>query len=128
VNFGFIKEFWEELKGDVMRFMLDFHRNGKLTRGINTKFIALIPKADSPQRLNDFCPISLVSCLYKILSIVLANRLRMVIGKVISETQTVTARFSLDLFLIIYLCVLYVLLCDYLPLCVFLVWIRRIRC
>jgi len=70
-----------------MHFISDFHRNGKLARGINTTFIALIPKVDSPQRLNDFRPISLVGSLYKILSKVLANRLRMVIGKVISDTQ-----------------------------------------
>jgi hypothetical protein len=88
VNFGFLKDFWETVKRDVMRFITDFHRNGKLTRGINTTFIALIPKVDSPQRLNDFRPISLVGSLYKILSKVLANRLKMVLGSVISETQT----------------------------------------
>ena len=88
VHFGFIKEFWEVVKGDIMRFVNDFHRNDKLTRGINTTFIALIPKVDSPQRLNDFRPISLVGCLYKILSKVLANRLKMVMGSLISETQT----------------------------------------
>jgi hypothetical protein len=59
-----------------------------LTKGINSTFIALIPKVDSPQRLNDFRPISLVGSLYKILAKLLANRLRMVIGSVISETQT----------------------------------------
>jgi hypothetical protein len=88
VNFGFFKDFWEELKGDVMRFINEFHRNGKLTKGINSTFIALIPKVDSPQRLTDFRPISLVGSLYKILAKVLANRLRMVIGSVISESQT----------------------------------------
>ena len=88
VNFGFIKEFWEHLKDDVMRFITDFHRNGKLTRGINTTFIALIPKVDSPQRINDFRPISLVGSLYKILSKVLANRLKQVMGKIISDSQT----------------------------------------
>jgi len=88
VNLGFIKDFWEEVKGDVMRFISYFHKNGKLTRGINSTFIALIPKVDSPHRLNDFRPIALVGSLYKILSKVLANRLRMVIGRVISETQT----------------------------------------
>jgi len=88
VHFGFIKDFWDQLKGDVMRFISDFHRNGRLTRGINNTFIALIPKVDSPQRLNEFRPISLVGCLYKILSKVLSNRLRMVIGKVISDTQS----------------------------------------
>jgi hypothetical protein len=88
VNYGFIKDFWTELQADLMRFMAEFHRNGKLTKGINATFIALIPKVDNPQRLNDFRPISLVGSLYKILAKVLANRLRLVIGKVISESQT----------------------------------------
>jgi hypothetical protein len=88
VNFGFFKDFCMELKGEVMRFMSEFHHNGKLTKGINSTLIAFIPKVDSPQCLNDFRPISLVGCLYKILAKVLANRLRMVIGSVISESQT----------------------------------------
>jgi hypothetical protein len=85
INFGFYKDFWEELKGDVMRFVSEFHRNGRLSKGLNSTFIALIPKLDSPQRLNDYRPISLVGSLYKILAKVLANRLRLVIGSVISE-------------------------------------------
>jgi hypothetical protein len=84
VNFGFFKDFWEDLKGDVLRFVSEFHRNGRLMKGLNSTFIALIPKVDSPQRLNDYMPISLVGSLYK----VLANRLRVVIGSVISESQT----------------------------------------
>ncbi|WJX63191.1 hypothetical protein P8452_48110 [Trifolium repens] len=88
IHFGFIKDFWEELRGDIMRFISEFHRNGKLTKGINSTFIALIPKIESPQRLNDFRPISLVGSLYKILAKVLANRLRLVMGSVISESQT----------------------------------------
>jgi hypothetical protein len=88
INFGFLKEFWLELRDDIMRFITEFHRNGKLSRGINSTFIALIPKVASPQKLNDFRPISLVGSLYKILAKVLANRLRLVVGNVISETQT----------------------------------------
>jgi hypothetical protein len=42
----------------------------------------------SPPKLNDFRRISLVGSLYKILAKVLANRLRLVVGNVISETQT----------------------------------------
>lgn len=88
VNFGFIKEFWVELKDDIMRFITEFHRNGKLVKGINTTFIVLIPKVDNPQRLNEFRPISLVGSMYKILAKLLANRLRGVLGSVISETQS----------------------------------------
>jgi hypothetical protein len=83
-----MKDVWTELQADLMRFMAEFHRNGKLMKGINATFITLIPKVDNPQRLNDFRTISLVGSLYKILAKVLANRLRLVIGKVISESQT----------------------------------------
>ncbi|MCI42420.1 cysteine-rich receptor-like protein kinase, partial [Trifolium medium] len=30
VNLGFFKDFWAELQGDVMRFISEFHRNGRL--------------------------------------------------------------------------------------------------
>jgi len=85
VNFGFIKDFWLDMKEDLMHFVADIHRNGKLLRGINSTFITLIPKKDSPQSLNDFLPISLVGSLYKILAKLLANRLSTVIGSVISD-------------------------------------------
>ena len=89
VNFGFIKEFWHILKDDIMRFVSEFHRNGKLTKGINSTFISLIPKVDCPRRLNDFRPISLVGSMDKILAKLLANRLKVVLGSVVSESQSV---------------------------------------
>jgi hypothetical protein len=88
ITFGFIKDFWDILKDDVMRFLVEFHRNGKLAKGINSTFISLIPKVDNPQRLNDFRPISLVGSMHKILAKILANRLCMVIGSVISKTRS----------------------------------------
>jgi hypothetical protein len=71
-----------------MTFLTEFHRNGKLTKGVNSTFIALIPKVHNPQGLNDFRPISLVGCMYKALAKVLANRLRLVIGNVVSDSQS----------------------------------------
>jgi len=88
INFGFIKDFWIELKDDIMRFISEFHRNGKLTKGINNTFISLIPKVDSPPKLSDFWPISLVGSMYKILAKLLSNKLRLGIGSVISDAQS----------------------------------------
>jgi hypothetical protein len=88
IMFGFIKDFWDILMVDMMRFLVEFHRNGKLAKGINRTFIALIPKVDNPQWMNDYRPISLVGSMYKILAKVLANRLRLVIGSVISDSQS----------------------------------------
>ena len=59
INFGFIKDFWHELKDDFITFLLEFHRNGKLTKGVNSTFIALTPKVDSPRKLADFSSNSL---------------------------------------------------------------------
>jgi hypothetical protein len=71
---------------DLLNFFAEFYRNGKLTKGLSSTFIVLIPKVECPERVADFRPISLVSSLYKILSKVLANRLRNVIGNVVSTT------------------------------------------
>jgi len=86
ISIGFIKQFWPELKVDFMRFINEFHRNGKLTKGTNATFISFIPKVASPQRLNDYRPISLVGCMYKVLAKVLASRLRYVIIIVVSDS------------------------------------------
>jgi len=75
-----------------MRFLLEFHRNGKLSKGVNSTFIALIPKVDCPQKLADFRPIALVGCMYKVLAKVLANRLRTVLDFVVSDTQSAFVR------------------------------------
>ena len=73
INLGFFKDFWEVLKINLLNFFAEFHRNGKLTKGLNSTFIALISKVDSLQQMADFRPISLVNSVYKILSKVFAN-------------------------------------------------------
>lgn len=102
INLGFYKDFWEVLKIDLLNFFGEFFCHGKLTKGLNSTFIALIPKVESPQRVADFRPIYLVSSVYKILSKVLANRLRMVVGKVVTASQSafIKGRQILDAILI----------------------------
>ncbi|GAU44567.1 hypothetical protein TSUD_367230 [Trifolium subterraneum] len=88
INIGFLKDFWDFLKLDFLNFFSEFYHHGRLTKGLNSTFIALIPKVDCPQRVADFRPIALVSSVYKVLSKVLANRLRRVVGGVVSQTQS----------------------------------------
>ncbi|PNX72998.1 cysteine-rich receptor-like protein kinase [Trifolium pratense] len=98
VNFGFVKEFWEDMKDDFMRVMREFHENGRIVRGANSSFIVLIPKKKNPLNLSEFRPISLIGCIYKVIAKVLANRLKTVIDTVISETQSafISGRQILD--------------------------------
>lgn len=43
-NFKFIKTCWEVIKGDILKMLDEFHRNGKLVRGLNSSFIVLLQK------------------------------------------------------------------------------------
>ncbi|GKB78660.1 RNA-directed DNA polymerase, eukaryota [Tanacetum coccineum] len=51
-------------------------------------FIALIPKKHDAKFVKDYRPISLIGCFYKIVSKILANRLKMVISELISDVQS----------------------------------------
>ena len=52
---------------------------------LNNTNIVLVPKGDHPETIKDLRPISLCNVAYKIISKVLANRLRPLIGKFISS-------------------------------------------
>lgn len=53
-----------------------------------SSFVTLFPIKDDPQGLNEFRPIPLIGCMYKIISNVLANRLTRVLGNIIDERQS----------------------------------------
>ena len=55
---------------------------------INNTNIALVPKVKNPTRMKDFRPISLSNVCYKLISKVLANRLRTILPQIISENQS----------------------------------------
>lgn len=87
-TFKFIKHFWHIMQDDIMRFVKHFESYACLSRGSNSSFISLLPKVKDPLHLNDFRPISLIGCVYKIIAKALASRIKKVIGTVIDEVQT----------------------------------------
>ncbi|XP_019465317.1 PREDICTED: uncharacterized protein LOC109363508 [Lupinus angustifolius] len=97
-NFTFFKKLWDCLKDDLINLVDDFYRYRNLPRGCNASFIVLIPKNKSPQGLNDFRPISLIGCIQKIISKLLAARIKKVIHLVISDCQSafIKGRFIMD--------------------------------
>jgi hypothetical protein len=63
---------------------------------------SLIPKKVNVVDIKDLCPISLVGCVYKIISKVMANRLKSILGKIISCPQNtfIRGRQIMDLVLV----------------------------
>jgi len=88
LNFNFIKQFWDVLNPDFRRFVDEFYAHGSFPRGSNASFVALIPKMNHPQSLNDYRPISLIGCMYKMIVKLLSNRLRSVMDDLIDERQS----------------------------------------
>ena len=70
-----------------MAFFDHFHRSAEFERSLNASFLSLIPKKNNALNIKDFRPISLIGSVYKLLSKVLANRLRRVLDNLISESQ-----------------------------------------
>ena len=58
-----------------------------LSQRVLMTFLVLTPNKGGAKDLKDFRPISLVGSLYKLLAKVLANKLKKVVGKVVSEAQ-----------------------------------------
>ena len=54
---------------------------------LTLRSFALIPKVDSPEFLKDFRPISLCNVSYKIITKMISNRLRPVMGKLVGQHQ-----------------------------------------
>jgi CHAT domain-containing protein len=85
-SMAFFQCYWDIVKQDVMEVLHHFHTYGSFHKSIKVTFIALIPKKPGALECKDFRPISLITGIYKIIAKVLANRLKKVLEKVISDS------------------------------------------
>ncbi|KAL6326994.1 hypothetical protein AAG906_012678 [Vitis piasezkii] len=99
---AFWQSCWEFIKEEILEMFKDFYVHSSFLKSLNNTFLVLIPKKSGAEDLRDFRPISLLGGLYKLLAKVLANRLKKVVGKVVSTSQNafVKGRQILDASLI----------------------------
>ena len=89
---------------DISRAVLNILNGNESMLEINHTYIILIPKMKAPQELSNFRPISLCNVIYKLVSKVMPNRLKVILPRIISDSQCafVKNRFIIDNVLIAY--------------------------
>ena len=84
----FYQTYWTDIGMDVSQVVLSCLNSRFILKSINHTFITLIPKVQNPKRVSDFRHISLCNVIYKIVSKVIANRLKPLLDSIVSETQS----------------------------------------
>ena len=79
MNALFYQKYWHVVGDDMIAAVLDFLNSGNMIPEINYTHIVLIPKVKFLEKNSDFRPISLCNVIYKIISKVLANKLKQIL-------------------------------------------------
>ncbi|KAJ9554109.1 hypothetical protein OSB04_018154 [Centaurea solstitialis] len=87
-NPRFFQKKWEFLGDEIFNTGKSWLENGILPPGVNDTVIALIPKVNSPSSLKEYRPIALCNVILKIITKVLANRIKPILPNIISANQT----------------------------------------
>ncbi|XP_057250103.1 uncharacterized protein LOC130591185 [Beta vulgaris subsp. vulgaris] len=83
----FYRDTWEVIGEDIVAAVLDSLQSGRILKEVNTTVITLIPKNSCPKNVTEYRPISCCNTLYKCITKVLCNRLRLVLHDLIMENQ-----------------------------------------
>ena len=81
----FFKHYWNIVGPEVVNCVLSSLNSGRMSCRLNETYICLISKVKYPQKITEFRPISLCNVVYKLISKILANRLKRVLAEVIDE-------------------------------------------
>ncbi|KAL0395298.1 UNVERIFIED_CONTAM: putative mitochondrial protein [Sesamum latifolium] len=84
----FYQKYWHIVGSEVTSFILDFLNHRHFDTMFNYTYIVLIPKCASPENMSCFHPISLCNITYKIVSKMIANRLKPLLPTIVSESQS----------------------------------------
>lgn len=84
----FFQTFWDIVGGDVVALVQNWWRGNIRFNDINKTCMSLIPKCNEPKSMTEFSPISCCNMIYKIISNVLANKLKSFLGDIVSLNQS----------------------------------------
>ena len=81
---GFYLGLFEITSNDLFTIVEESRENGRILVAFNATFITLIPKVDKVKRIEDLRPISLSSCVYKLIAKIIGNMVNPILSSVIS--------------------------------------------
>lgn len=87
-NPSFYQIYWDIVHVDFVQFCRNFMQTGELPAWVNNARVCLIPKLKEPKTMGDLRPISLCNVLVRILSKIMANRIKKILGSIISDKQS----------------------------------------
>ena len=87
-NGHFFRRAWNSIGEEIISGIKYFFDTGRLLKELNATVISLVPKVTNPSSLNEFRPISCCSTIYKCISKVIANRLKLVLPSLIDKAQS----------------------------------------
>lgn len=87
-NAYFFRVAWQIIGADFIDAVMEFFVSGKILKETNATILVLIPKIPNPNALKDFRPISRCNTFYKVISKILANRLKPFLPSCINEAQS----------------------------------------
>ncbi|XP_060965447.1 uncharacterized protein LOC115720378 [Cannabis sativa] len=83
----FFKHYWDSVGYDFCNAVSNFFITGRMHKGVNATNIVLIPKVQNPKRPNHSRLIYLCNVVYKVISKIIANRIKPLLPKLICPTQ-----------------------------------------
>ena len=72
----------------MCKTVLDFLNHGIYPPNFNQTHVVLVPKVKEPKHVTDFRPISLCNVIYKIASKAIANRFKIILPSIISDSPS----------------------------------------
>jgi hypothetical protein len=83
----FYQNNWDIIKSDLTKLIRKSQNCSKIGGGTNSSFLALIPKEKGEVNFGRFRPISLCNTSYKILTKIIANKIKKILPAIIPENQ-----------------------------------------
>ena len=84
----FFKVAWNIVGENVTTTVLRFFHTGKLSSAFNATSVTLVPKIQNPSCIKDYRPISCCSVIYKCITKIMANRLKVYMPLLVSKNQS----------------------------------------